>query len=163
MTSQNQHHKTVQFELNVYAPCNSKITGLDTHPTAIIKDGFLGLGVCFNPLSSQFFSPIDGEIVYFPKTCHQLRLKHSSGLLIHIEFGINTPILMAQSFVQFKNAGQKVTQGELLFEYNLPLLNNRLESLQSFIGVANLTQNFELIPYYHSVKATEDIVFTIKK
>ena len=152
-----------RFELNVYAPCNAKVTELSNHPNQLVKDGFVGKGISFIPTGSQLFSPISGQIIYFPQTCEQLRIKHPSGLLIHIEFGINTANLMAESFRKLKSAGQTVKRGELIFEYNLPLLNNKLTSLMSYICIANLNQEFEFSSRLHSVKAIEDIVFTIKK
>lgn len=144
------------------APCNAKLQTLESHPIELVQAGILGAGVCFEPLGSQVFSPISGEVIYLPETCHHIRIKHSSGVLIHIEFGINTQTLMAHSFKRSVKANEFVKQGQLLFDYNLPLLNQTLDSTMSFMGMANLTENYQFSAFYHSVKAKQDVAFVIK-
>ncbi len=151
------------FELDVLSPCNAKLTPLNTHCNPMIQDGLLGQGVCFYPLSSQILSPVQGKIIHLPATCDQIRIQHQSGLLIHLEFGIDTRQLMGKSFIRYKAEGDQVTPGDLLFDYNLPMLNAELTSTQSFIGIANLIEKFDFIPYYHRVKAKTDTAFTVRQ
>lgn len=155
-------NQTRQFKLAVMAPCNAKLQTLDSHPLELIQAGILGPGVCFEPLGSQIFSPISGEVIFLPETCHQVRIKHPSGVVIHIEFGINTQTLMAHSFKRYVTANQVVKQGQLLFDYNLPLLNQTLDSTMCFMGITNLTENYQFSAFYHSVTAKQDTAFVIK-
>ncbi len=146
----------------ILAPCNASVKPLSEHPRALVRDGFFGDGLMFIPYGYQFFSPVNGVLTHFTQTCHQLTIRSSHGLRLHIEFGIGIERLMSCGFKVKVKQGQKLKAGQLLFEFDLAYLQNQQADLRSFISITNSKHLGSIYPFYHEVRAVDDAIMNIK-
>ncbi|NTS76035.1 PTS glucose transporter subunit IIA [Catenovulum sp. SM1970] len=146
----------IQGCAKLVSPCHGKVTSLNQHPRAMVKDGFFGPGLCFLPHGYQFFSPATGVIEYMTPCCHRINIKTHRGLKLHIEFAINTETLMSTGFKPKVEQGQQVKAGQLLFEFDLAYLKSELDDLTSFLTITNGDKLTAIYPCYHQVRAKDD-------
>lgn len=84
----------------------------------------LGKGVAIIPKEGKVVAPCDGYIEMVFDTKHAISMKsdHGTELLIHV--GIDTVTLKGKHFTSYVEAGQHVTAGSLLLEFDITGIKN---------------------------------------
>lgn len=147
--------------ISLLSPLNGKILSLDAFPCALFYERILGEGVCIDPAGYQVLSPFDGVVEFYPQTSHQIRLKSKQGIKLLMHFGFEAEKLMGECFRLKTKEGQHVSQGDLLLEFDLPKLKQKLSSHLFAITITNSPQLKGILPQKQQVLALQDILMTL--
>jgi glucose-specific phosphotransferase system IIA component len=143
------------------SPLNGKILSLDAFPCPLFKERLLGEGVCIDPAGYQVFSPFDGIVEFYPQTSHQIRLKSQQGLKLMMHFGFEAEQLMGECFRLKVKEGQVISQGDLLLEFDLPKLKQKLSNHLFVVTILNSNKLKGILPQKQQVLALQDILMTL--
>jgi len=105
-------------DVPVVSPLDGTVVPLSDVPDAAFADGSLGQGVAIRPRSGAVYAPFDGTVVAAFPTGHAFGLRHVDGAELLIHIGIDTVKLGGQHFSTKVTAGQQVTAGDLLVEFD---------------------------------------------
>lgn len=107
------------------APLSGTLVPLEALTDQAFASGSMGAGIAIDPSDGRVIAPVSGTVeVVFPSG-HAYGLSDGQGreLLIHI--GMDTVELQGAGFTSHVRQGQRVRQGDLLAEVDLPLLRSR--------------------------------------
>ncbi|TDF41559.1 PTS glucose transporter subunit IIA [Alteromonadaceae bacterium M269] len=145
----------------IISPLNGKILPLDQYPCPIFKERLMGEGVALEPAGYQVFSPFDGLVEFYPRTSHQIRLKSKQGVKLLIQFGFESDRLMGEGFRLKTKEGAKVSRGDLLLEFDLPKLKQKLNSHLFAVTILNSQKLKGILPQRQQVMAMQDLLMTL--
>jgi glucose-specific phosphotransferase system IIA component len=143
------------------SPLNGKILSLDDFPCPLFNERIMGEGICIDPAGYQVFSPFDGIVEFYPQTSHQIRLKSKQGIRLLMHFGFEAEQLMGECFRLKTKEGQRISQGDLLLEFDLPKLRNKLSSHLFAITIINSPKLKGILPQKQQVLALQDTLMTL--
>jgi glucose-specific phosphotransferase system IIA component len=143
------------------SPINGKIKPLEEFPCAVFTERLLGEGVCIDPAGYQVFSPFDGIVEFYPQTSHQIRLKSKQGIKLLIHFGFEAQQLMGEGFRLKTQEGRRISQGDVLLEFDLPKLKQKLSSHLFAVTILNSPKLKGILPQKQQVLALQDILMTL--
>lgn len=146
--------------LPVLSPMNGSVSTLDKVPQLLFKNRLLGEGVAITPSGYKVVSPFDGVIEAFPATKHQIRIKANNGIRMLIQVGIGSEQLMGEGFKSKLKAGDKISQGQQLLEFDLRKLKQLLPSVICPVTLLNSDKLLGIQVHQHQVIAGEDPAFT---
>lgn len=112
---------TVKQEIFV-APVAGSVVALENVDDEVFASGSVGKGVAVKPSEGTIVAPADGEVSMLFKTGHAVGITTASGAELLIHVGIDTVQLNGRGFRKLVNAGDKVTQGQPLIEFDRSLL-----------------------------------------
>lgn len=104
------------------APLQGWVTALDTVPDAVFAGRMLGDGLAIDPTGSCLYAPCDGRIVSVQPTGHALTIEAENGAHILIHLGIDTVELNGHGFTPHVAAGDRVSAGDPLIDFDLDFL-----------------------------------------
>jgi len=142
------------------SPLNGKVSTLDEVPQLLFKHRLLGEGVAITPSGYKLLSPFDGLIEEFPATKHQIRLRANNGIRLLIQIGIGSEQLMGEGFKSRLNAGDKISRGQVLLEFDLRKLKQLLPSIICPVTLLNSDKLLGIRAHQHQVIAGEDPALT---
>ncbi|WP_438767824.1 phosphoenolpyruvate--protein phosphotransferase [Kushneria sp. TE3] len=134
-TAEPTHARTL-----LYAPLKAVLVPLDQVPDPVFAQQTMGPGIALEPLESQLFAPCDGEIVHLARTRHALTLKTDQGCEILIHLGLDTVDLEGEGITAHVAPGDRVTCGDLLWDFDADLLACRALSLVTPLVVTSNDQ-----------------------
>ncbi len=105
-------------DVAVQSPLDGTAVPLSETPDAAFADGSLGDGVAIKPRSGALYAPFDATVVAAFPTGHAIGLRHADGLELLIHIGIDTVKLGGAHFTPKVTAGQQVSAGDLLVEFD---------------------------------------------
>ncbi|MDO8384558.1 MAG: beta-glucoside-specific PTS transporter subunit IIABC [Microbacterium sp.] len=105
-------------DVSVQSPLDGTVIPLSETPDAAFADGSLGDGVAIEPRSGALYAPFDATVVAAFPTGHAIGLRHADGLELLIHIGIDTVKLGGAHFTPKVTAGQQVSAGDLLVEFD---------------------------------------------
>ena len=105
-------------DVAVQSPLDGTVVPLSETPDAAFADGSLGEGVAIKPRSGALYAPFDATVVAAFPTGHAIGLRHADGLELLIHIGIDTVKLGGAHFTPKVTAGQQVSAGDLLVEFD---------------------------------------------
>lgn len=105
-------------DVEVQSPLDGTVIPLSETPDAAFADGSLGDGVAIKPRSGALYAPFDATVVAAFPTGHAIGLRHADGLELLIHIGIDTVKLAGAHFTPKVTAGQQVSAGDLLVEFD---------------------------------------------
>ena len=143
------------------SPLNGKVGPLDNFPCPLFTERLMGEGVSIEPAGYQVFSPFDGIVEFYPRTSHQIRLKSKHGVKLLMQFGFESEKLMGEGFRLKTKEGSKISQGDLLLEFDLPKLKQKLSSHLFAITIINSQKLKGILPQKHQVLALQDPLMTL--
>lgn len=105
-------------DVEVQSPLDGTVIPLSETPDAAFADGSLGDGVAIKPRSGALYAPFDATVVAAFPTGHAIGLRHADGLELLIHIGVDTVKLGGAHFTPKVTAGQQVSAGDLLVEFD---------------------------------------------
>ncbi|OCA80706.1 PTS glucose transporter subunit IICBA [Pradoshia sp. D12] len=120
------------------APLEGQLIPISEVPDQVFAEKMMGDGFAMIPSEGIVASPVDGEIISIFPTKHALAIKSDSGheLLIHV--GIDTVKLNGKGFETKVKDGDKITQGQILMEFDLNFIKSNATSIITPIVFTNL-------------------------
>ncbi|AKG37203.1 PTS sugar transporter subunit IIA [Paenibacillus durus] len=109
--------------IELEAPLKGKTLTLAEVPDPAFSGGTIGKGRAILPSEGKVTAPCPGTVVHImEKSKHALLLEHETGILILIHVGIETVSLKGEGFYSCVSAGDKVSTGQTLLEFNLDVI-----------------------------------------
>lgn len=103
----------------VSAPVRGEAVSLDTVRDEVFSSGAMGKGLAIMPTEGVVYAPFDGEVVTVFQSKHAIGLRSNGGVEVLIHVGIDTVQLGGKHFETFVQAGQRVTEGDVLVKFDL--------------------------------------------
>lgn len=104
----------------IYSPIIGKAVSLSETGDEAFSSRALGEGIAIIPEEGKVYSPVDGTISSLFPTKHAIGITSDLGGEILIHVGIDTVNLEGKYFKNLVEENQKVKQGELLIEFDIP-------------------------------------------
>lgn len=100
------------------APIKGKVIPLSKVPDEAFAQGILGMGVGICPEDGCVVAPCEGEVSMIFDTKHAVSITTKGGAEILIHIGLDTVNLKGEHFTARAAAGDKVTAGTPLIEFD---------------------------------------------
>lgn len=127
-------------DLDIYAPLNGKAIPLESVSDPIFAGKVLGDGMAIEPDNDVLVSPVNGKVQMVSDTLHAIGICSDLGVELLLHIGIDTVQLNGMHFKADVKAGQKVTKGQKLIEFDSKVIVEKGYSLTTMIIVTNYDQ-----------------------
>ncbi|EEH99204.1 PTS system, glucose-specific IIBC component [Clostridium sp. 7_2_43FAA] len=120
--------KGLKIESSIMMPVTGKLLRLEEVPDHIFSMKLIGDGFAIDPKKNILISPIKGMILTISKTSHSITIRGLDGFDIFIHIGIDSINLNGNGFKAFVQEGDIVNEGDLLIEFPLDEIREKLKS-----------------------------------
>src|SRR5690625_692457 len=120
-----------QEKLEIYAPLNGKVVKLEDVPDPVFNQKMMGEGIAIMPSEGKVVSPVECKIVQVPESKHAVGIEAVDGTEILIHVGLETVALKGEGFTVNVAAGDKVSVGDQLMEFDLNYIDRKSTRLNS--------------------------------
>lgn len=120
--------KGLKIESSIMMPVTGKLLRLEEVPDPIFSMKLIGDGFAIDPKKNILISPIKGMILTISKTSHSITIRGLDGFDIFIHIGIDSINLNGNGFKAFVQEGDIVNEGDLLIEFPLDEIREKLKS-----------------------------------
>ncbi|GAA0820419.1 glucose-specific PTS transporter subunit IIBC [Clostridium tertium] len=120
--------KGLKIESSIMMPVTGKLLSLEEVPDPIFSMKLIGDGFAIDPKKNILISPIKGMILTISKTSHSITIRGLDGFDIFIHIGIDSINLNGNGFKAFVQEGDIVKEGDLLIEFPLDEIREKLKS-----------------------------------
>lgn len=110
---------------DVTSPLTGKIVPLSSVEDETFAGEILGKGTAVLPSEGKVYAPFDGTVQMVFDTKHAMGLSSDSGIELLIHVGLETVNLGGEGFHPLVKDGEKIKRGQLLMEYDLPMLKEK--------------------------------------
>ncbi|TDM13259.1 PTS sugar transporter subunit IIA [Macrococcus lamae] len=133
--------------IEIKAPISGRYIELSDIPDPVFAQEMMGKGFGIEPTEGTVVAPIDGEIVNVFPTKHAIGLKAANGLELLLHIGLETVAMNGEGFTTHVKAGDRVTTGDKLLEFDIELIKQKAASTISPVIITNsdVIDNFEVI------------------
>ena len=145
----------------VFSPVAGEVITLESVNDPTFAEKMLGDGVAIIPNDGKIFAPFSGEVVTVFPTKHAIGLKSDTGIELLIHFGLDTVNLKGKPFTQHIEAGQHVTQGELLMEADIKQIQDAGYDITTPVVVTNTAEFVEIVPTEETVVTKADTILYV--
>jgi phosphocarrier protein FPr len=121
----------------------------------------VGDGLSIDPVDNVLLAACDGEILSVHAAGHAVTLRTPEGLELIMHIGIDTVTLKGEGFIPRVKAGDKVSAGTPLIQFDLDFLATHAKSLLTQIVVANSDSVSAWERASGIVHAGKDTLFTV--
>ncbi|WP_174889278.1 PTS glucose transporter subunit IIA [Candidatus Williamhamiltonella defendens] len=149
--------------IDIYSPISGEIIPIEQVPDVVFAEKIVGDGIAIKPTGSKIRAPIDGTIGKIFETNHAFSMQSDNGIELFVHFGIDTVELKGEEFKRIGKEGQYVQKGEVILEFDLPLLLNKAKSCLTPVVISNMDEMKEMIKLTGQVKAGETPILRIRK
>lgn len=139
---------------------DGEVLPIEEAPDQIFSHKLLGDGVMIQPRNGLIVAPCDGVISMIYPTKHALGMTLENGLELLLHFGTNTVDLNGDGFEVMVQVGQKVKQGDLLWNADLPYIKQHADNENLLLVFTNL-QPGSLLEKEFGEKTTKDSLLKI--
>lgn len=147
--------------LTLLAPVSGIIVPLDEVPDPVFSQRLAGDGVSIDPLSEQIVAPCDALVLQMHRAGHAVTLK-AAGLEIIIHVGLDTVNLRGEGFHPLVKAGDRVSAGEPLLQFDADTVAQRARSLLTQVVISNMDLVAALRSRTGRVVAGRDLLLEIE-
>ena len=120
--------KGLKIESSIMMPVTGKLLRLEEVPDPIFSMKLIGDGFAIDPKKNILISPIKGMILTISKTSYSITIRGLDGFDIFIHIGIDSINLNGNGFKAFVQEGDIVNEGDLLIEFPLDEIREKLKS-----------------------------------
>lgn len=120
--------KGIKTESSIMIPVSGRLLRLEEVPDPIFSMKLIGDGFAIDPKRNTLISPIKGMILTISKTSHSITVRGLDGYDIFIHIGIDSINLNGDGFKSFVQEGDIVNEGDLLIEFPLDKMREKLKS-----------------------------------
>lgn len=121
----------------ILSPITGKLLALTEVSDTTFASGLLGAGIAIIPQSGRVVSPVNGVVASLFKTHHAIGIESAAGTEILIHVGIDTVKLAGQYFTAHVKAGDCVSAGDLLLEFDCAAITAAGYDLTTPIIISN--------------------------
>ena len=136
--------ESVQSQL-IYSPLKGEIISLEAVKDQVFSTHMMGDGIAIIPNDHHVYAPFDGTVEAVFATKHAIGLKSKQGCELLIHIGLNTVEANGTGFTYHVAKGDKVTQGDLLIEFDQDALHQAGYDLTTPVIITNTN-------YYKQIK-----------
>lgn len=104
---------------SVVSPLAGALLPLESLPDEAFASGAMGKGIVIEPSFGRLTSPVNGTVTTVFPTGHAIGITSDGGAELLIHVGVNTVKLKGKHFDKRVNEGDKVTEGQLLLEFDV--------------------------------------------
>lgn len=120
--------KGIKTESSIMIPVTGRLLRLEEVPDPIFSMKLIGDGFAIDPKENILISPIKGQVLTLSKTSHSITIRGIDGIDIFIHIGIDSVNLSGNGFKSFVQEGDIVNEGDLLIEFPLDEIREKLKS-----------------------------------
>lgn len=134
---QNKNYSSVPTEEKILTPVRGHVVPLSQVDDEAFSLGVLGKGVAIDPAEGKVYAPVTGTVTTLFPTLHAIGLTSDKGVQILIHIGMNTVNLNGKGFTAHVKQGDRVTQGQLLMDFDMVAIKAAGYSLLTPVIVTN--------------------------
>lgn len=149
--------------IEIVAPLSGDIVKIEDLPDVVFAEKIVGDGVAIKPSGNKIVAPVDGTIGKIFETNHAFSIESDSGIELFVHFGIDTVELKGEGFKRIAEEGQHVKKGDVVIEFDLPLLEEKAKSVLTPIVISNMDEIKELTKLSGHVTEGETVILRVKK
>ncbi|OQX33446.1 MAG: phosphoenolpyruvate--protein phosphotransferase [Oceanospirillales bacterium LUC14_002_19_P2] len=123
--------------LTLYAPLSGWLMPVTRVPDPVFSEKMLGDGIAIDPLCHALNAPCEGVVIQLPDSGHAVTLQTPNGVELLIHIGLDTVMLKGEGFKPRVKEGDKVSQGQVLIEFDPDYLACHARSLVTAMVVTN--------------------------
>lgn len=143
----------------IHSPIEGDLLPLSHSKDEAFASGTLGKGVLIKPKIGKVISPVTGIITVLFPTLHAIGIKCDHGVELLIHIGIDTVSLKGDGFTSHIKQGDKVIVGQLLLEFNIPLLIEKKYSIETPVIITNCSDYKDIkIEFNQSITYLDKII-----
>ena len=143
---------------------DGEIVLLSEVPDPVFSQKMMGEGIAMIPTDGKVHAPVNGKVIQIAPTKHAVGMRADDGTEILIHVGLETVSLQGKGFEVKVSAGETVSVGDLLMEFDLAYIRTHAKSLVSPIVITNSRnrdQKYTLTKDKEG-KMGETVIMTIK-
>jgi phosphocarrier protein FPr len=148
--------------MRVVAPVSGIVFSLDQVPDEVFSKKMVGDGLAIDPIEGVLYSPIDGKIEFIHPSRHALSVKSSDGVEVLMHIGLETVQLRGEGFQLKCKAGDQVTAGQPLIEFDTDYIATQAKSCLTMVLISNAA-DFPISKWNNErvVSAGQDEIFSV--
>lgn len=149
-------------ETEISSPMTGTVVKMEDVKDNVFASKMMGDGIAVLPSEGKVFAPFDGEInVTFP-TGHAVGIHGKDGCDVLIHVGIDTVKLEGKGFRYHIQNGDKVKKGDLLLEFDIPLIKEAGYDVTTPVIIVNTDSYKEIIKTEAGTVQNGDDLLTVK-
>ena len=150
-------------EVEIYAPLSGEIVNIEDVPDVVFSEKIVGDGIAIRPTGNKIVAPIDGVIGKIFETNHAFSMESREGVELFVHFGIDTVELKGEGFTRIAEEGQEVKKGDVIIEFDLPLLEAKAKSVLTPVVISNMDEISSIEKSSGPVILGETVILKLKK
>lgn len=143
------------------APLSGFLMPIEKVPDPVFSQKMVGDGVALDPTSATLLSPCDGEVLQLHAAGHAITITTPGGAEILMHIGLDTVGLKGQGFTPRVKAGDRVSCGDALIDFDADYIATHARSLLTQIVVTNMDLVLSLVTRSGEVRAGKDPVIEL--
>src|SRR5258708_18474364 len=147
--------------LLLLAPLSGPLLPIEQVPDPVFSQKMVGDGVSIDPISDRLCSPCDGRVVQIHSAGHAVTLAPLPGLEVLIHIGLDTVTLKGEGFRPRVKAGQAITAGQTLIEFDADYVATHARSLLTEVVVTASDRVARLRACTGFVTAGQDVILEL--
>lgn len=132
-------------KITLTSPMKGSLMELSQMQDDAFASEVLGKGIGIQPNEGRVVAPCDGMISSFFPTSHAIGITSDEGVEILIHIGKDTVQLNGEYFHKKKQQGDRVSQGELILEFDMEHIKEAGFDLETSIIITNTKQFLDVI------------------
>lgn len=149
-------------ETEISSPMTGTVVKMEDVKDNVFASKMMGDGIAVLPSEGKVFAPFDGEInVTFP-TGHAVGIHGKNGCDVLIHVGIDTVKLEGKGFQYHIQNGDKVKKGDLLLEFDIPLIKEAGYDVTMPVIIVNTDSYKEITKTEAQTVQNGDDLLTVK-
>jgi len=149
-------------KLMLKAPVSGWIMPIELVPDPVFAQKLVGDGVSIDPVDAVLKAPCDGTIVQLHSCGHAVTLSPASGVEIMMHIGLDTVHLKGEGFKPLVKAGDRITAGQPLIEFDADRIARRARSLLTQILVTTPERVVSMKAATGAVRSGSDMILEIE-
>ncbi len=109
---------------NIYATIDGTMIDIKEVKDDVFSNNLMGVGLAIRPQGNIVYAPVEGKVTLVAPTKHAFGIETKEGLQILVHLGVDTVKYQGEGFKQFIEAGQQVSAGQKVIEYNHNFFKN---------------------------------------
>ncbi|MBF0715221.1 PTS sugar transporter subunit IIA [Gemelliphila palaticanis] len=136
-----------------------KLVDLSEVPDPVFSQKMMGDGFAIFPSEGKVVSPVAGEVIQVFPTKHAVGIKTESGIEILIHIGLETVHMQGEGFEAHVQAGNVVSEGDILITFDLDLVKEKASSTVIPCIVTNMdsVEELELLSDSKEIDYNEEV------
>lgn len=154
----NKEEKKVDKEM-LLSFTKGKLIDLSEVSDPVFSQKMMGDGFAIIPSEGKVVSPVAGEIIQVFPTKHAVGIKTESGVELLIHIGLETVHMQGEGFEAHVQAGNVVSEGDLLVTFDLDLVKEKASStvIPCIVTSMDLLESIEVKSVNKEVDYKEEV------